>query len=798
MTRKFNRINTRRWMCTLVAPLFVVALFAGAMTACDGATGPAGNDGTEGPAGSDGPGALVSVTVEAAGANCADGGLMIESGIDDNGDGTLDAAEVDTTTYVCNGEGGDPGDPGDPGVSALVNITDEPAGDNCASGGQMVEAGIDDNGDGILDPAEVDTTNYVCNGENLLPETSESCAVCHGEEKTVDVALNHPDPAPALNVTVTAITDIGAGLLEVSFSLADEAGDPVTGIALGGNRFYISDMVPAGTPTASWGTWDSDYPERWAYERDSAGYPLGTWAELGLGDYTYTFATALGSAEALLEAPDYDANHTQRLVMRVDGRDYGLTRAVGIQDFLVDGTLVDPVRVSAATDGCTKCHSSEMDNAAHGGSYLDTRACLMCHSPIGHYGDEMQTDDAWLTPLIHKLHAAIPMPAFDNRIGGLGYGAVTYPQEIQNCATCHTGNNFETDDWKTHPTAEACGSCHDDVDFPVGTNHGPAELPQADNASCHLCHTDVLIEEKHALVEAAVDVPEFDVNLSITAPANAEYYVEGEAPMVTVTLTNHADGSDIDPAFYTTAQGDAGVTDDLALRVASVYVYGPRANALPVLATGTVTDPAFDPTGSPSQGHSMFTDAGDAQVMTDASGFKYQLFAIPADMAAGTYLVRVRMGDYSRVEAGDYHIESTAFTTIQIGTVDEEAKVAGDACFDCHNTGNFHPHNERHSVVFDTDECLSCHDQSGNYARPIGNRVHAIHSANSDGDIYTIQGGHRDWEHVTYPANTERCVTCHTEASTYMTEQYMNPCAGCHVENGNGVVDHMRQNGGPY
>ena len=40
----------------------------------------------------------------------------------------------------------------------------------------------------------------------------------------------------------------------------------------------------------------------------------------------------------------------------------------------------------------------------------------------------------------------------------------------------------------------------------------------------------------------------------------------------------------------------------------------------------------------------------------------------PADMAAGTYMVRVRIGDYGRVGTGNYHIESTAFRNIQIGT----------------------------------------------------------------------------------------------------------------------------------
>jgi alkaline phosphatase len=35
----------------------------------------------------------------------------------------------------------------------------------CPNGGIQVDAGIDDNGNSILDPSEVNSTQYVCNGE---------------------------------------------------------------------------------------------------------------------------------------------------------------------------------------------------------------------------------------------------------------------------------------------------------------------------------------------------------------------------------------------------------------------------------------------------------------------------------------------------------------------------------------------------------------------------------------------------------------------------------------------------------
>ena len=44
-----------------------------------------------------------------------------------------------------------------------------------------------------------------------------------------------------------------------------------------------------------------------------------------------------------------------------------------------------------------------------------------------------------------------------------------------------------------------------------------------------------------------------------------------------------------------------------------------------------------------------------------------------------------------------------------------------------------------------------------------------------------------------------RCIACHTSADdTYKTLPYMMPCAGCHVDGTGAVLDHMRQNGGPF
>lgn len=122
----------------------------GTQYTCDGATGGAANR------------SLVDVAAEAAGGNCATGGQQITHGLDDDGDGTLAAGEIDGTRYVCNG-----GD-GTDSALVLVAVAPQPPGGNCTGGGQKVTVGLDDDSNETLDAAEVDSTSYVCDFDEFL------------------------------------------------------------------------------------------------------------------------------------------------------------------------------------------------------------------------------------------------------------------------------------------------------------------------------------------------------------------------------------------------------------------------------------------------------------------------------------------------------------------------------------------------------------------------------------------------------------------------------------------------------
>lgn len=106
---------------------------------------------------------------EPAGANCATGGLVVRTGVDADGDGVVSASEASATHYVCNGATGAAGDAGTSGAVSLNKVIVEAAGANCATGGYALQTGVDDNDNGELDAAEVDATQYLCNSTAETP-----------------------------------------------------------------------------------------------------------------------------------------------------------------------------------------------------------------------------------------------------------------------------------------------------------------------------------------------------------------------------------------------------------------------------------------------------------------------------------------------------------------------------------------------------------------------------------------------------------------------------------------------------
>jgi hypothetical protein len=124
--------------------------------------------------------AVVSATT----AQCSNGGSVIETFSDINGNGTLDTGEkVLTQSVVCDGTNGTNGSQGN---GAGIIIAQAAAG-ACPAGGETLTTFVDTNNNGTLDAGEsVTSISTLCNGTNgtngdsahitVTPASSAQCA----------------------------------------------------------------------------------------------------------------------------------------------------------------------------------------------------------------------------------------------------------------------------------------------------------------------------------------------------------------------------------------------------------------------------------------------------------------------------------------------------------------------------------------------------------------------------------------------------------------------------------------------
>ena len=184
----------------------------------------------------------ISSTVLPSGTTCANGGVSIDSGIDDNGNGVLDSTEVDKNYVVCNGS---------PGLVSLIKIFDEPAGTNCLGGGKKISSGLDVNSDGVLDAGEVTDTQYLC-----VPPVSATppCTVVDNGDGTATVQCTDGSSvvlssgANGVDGSSCSVSDNGDGTATISCS--DGSGVTIANGADGTNGSSCS-VVDNGNGTST-------------------------------------------------------------------------------------------------------------------------------------------------------------------------------------------------------------------------------------------------------------------------------------------------------------------------------------------------------------------------------------------------------------------------------------------------------------------------------------------------------------------------------------------------------------------
>ncbi|HEX6997437.1 MAG TPA: YCF48-related protein [Gammaproteobacteria bacterium] len=194
-----------------------LALICAASLLVTGCSGSDGRDGVDGKDGAPGISTLLNIIAEPAGENCPAGGNRIEAGPDTDADGVLDATEANTIRYVCNGSDGEDGAAGQNGT--LIDIAAEPAGPQCTHGGSKITAGADANANGQLDAEEVTSTRYICNGapgpgvtwvevtDGPVQAESNIGYIIRDDSARVDVTL----PANPAVGDVISVSGVGAG-----------------------------------------------------------------------------------------------------------------------------------------------------------------------------------------------------------------------------------------------------------------------------------------------------------------------------------------------------------------------------------------------------------------------------------------------------------------------------------------------------------------------------------------------------------------------------------------------------------
>jgi hypothetical protein len=434
------------------------------------------------------------------------------------------------------------------------------------------------------------------------------------------------------DLTIDDATADASGQVTVDFTVLDEEGLAVVGITSinatvakleppatdeSFNRWvsYIYRVQEVtGSDLGDWPNPDGTQAEQ-AYRESS-----GTLTDHGDGTYTYVYATDISSVVTPVDKTviDYERSLTHRVALELGGSDSATADASF--DFVPDGSAITETRDIVDTTVCQSCHGIEF--SAHGGDRLSVGDCVTCHQPGTWDPQGGETVD--MKVMIHKIHAGSSLASIPGEDGQVwddpetaedetadngeyaiwGYGNaktewwdVGFPAEIANCTKCHTGTLADVDNWKNVPSRDACGSCHDDVDFTTGLNHsGGAQDTDDDCAVCHHPDTEsyaISVADAHDfLTNDPRNIPEFDVDVSISPPLNKSYYEDGEAPLLTIVINE--DGApidhttilqDLDGAEGCTVADDPCPTRDGNFDHVYLMVHGPRGQRAPVLTT---------------------------------------------------------------------------------------------------------------------------------------------------------------------------------------------------------------------
>ena len=619
---------------------------------------------------------------------------------------------------------------------------------------------------------------------------------------------------PGLVFKITGAQIASDGTITVTISIADPEGLPLdrAGVTTPGavSISMVAATIPKGQQQyVAYTTRIQKSPITGVSAIQGSADSGGVFTPVSDGVYKYTFGT---------RAPvcfDKSATHTigaygsRDLSLFNLGVDYASTTF----NFVPDGSAVATTRDVVHRTGCNNCHDQL---SAHGGSRRGVEMCVLCHTPQSTDPDTGNTID--LKVMVHKIHMGSSLPSvqagkpyqiigFNQTV--VDWSTVIYPADVRRCETCHQQNvkAAQAAAYLTKPTAAACGSCHDDVNFATGVNH--AGGPQFDDNQCALCHIPQGEIDFDASIKGAHVIPTESAALSglVVHITKIQNGTAGGQPVVNFTINDSSGKPVLISALGSLSFTMAGPTAD----------YGYTSFGSDVATPGYVTESATSASCS-NDGSCLYT-------------FKH---AIPAK-ATGTFSIGVEARRTETLLAGTTKQQIVTYgaknevVSFSVDTSPLAARrtvVATANCNQCHVSLSLHG-----GLRNQTEYCVLCHNPSTTDAPVRGSAqvaadkalppqgvnfnllVHRIHSGENllaDNRPYVVVGNggsHHDFSEVRYPAmsptgtpgDRRNCAMCHVNGSEQnlptgknaVTDPQgpINPilpvasaCTGCHVQ----------------
>ncbi len=598
----------------------------------------------------------------------------------------------------------------------------------------------------------------------------------------------------SLSATINSI-NIDNGPPIVNFTIVDQDGAAYT--ELSGFRFTLAKLVPGSNGDNS--AWQS-YINRTEETDGSIGIGTETAVQAHYerdgalvnhknGIYTYTFENDITQISVPI-AVVYEPTLTHRIGLQVSGSDQPVTNTTYTWR-PSDGATTDIFsRNIVMTESCNECHGNL---AIHGGGRVEVKYCVTCHNPGTIDANSTNTLD--FATMIHKIHSGTQLPSVvaggDYVIYGFNdsphdYSDVTLPQDVRHCSKCHDALDVETPDarnWQTRPTMEACGSCHDDVDFAAGGHSGGIVTDNTQCAECHndrdectSCHTIERIAdsvaESHA-IDSELAALSFAYNIVSTNNTGP-----GEFPEITFSVTdpNDADATNdiLNDAAWTASDGASRLAIDIAWSTADYTNTGSGNGAASSISLDPLTD-------------SNLLDNNNGSY-TITSGI-----AIPAS-ATGSLAIGIEGHPAADLDGDETYSDRIAVisTVDYFSITDAEAKsrreiVTIEKCNNCHSQLSIHGANRTGSIEL----CVMCHnanntdinqrpsdisttsDSKAEESIDFKTMIHAIHAGSADEDgirenglvVYGFGGTEHSYSTVRFIGELENCETCHVNES---------------------------------